>query len=388
MLLIDQPYVSDFLLDTLRQYRFPVIATPAARAMVQDSALNWMDTETAVARLQADPAHLLYSISENGLDWLARHLPDSARARQVQVLKDKVQFRELCRSLFPDFFFREVRIDELQSLAAADLPFPFVIKPSIGFFSIGVHIVRNEDDWQEVKQALQPEQLQSIFPASVLDTGTFIMEEFIEGEEYAVDYYYDGDGKVVVLNVLHHLFSSGTDTSDRVYTTSKQIITRHRAALETFLTSVGEQLQARNFPAHAEVRIDAQGRIQPIEINPLRFGGWCTSGDLLGLALGLNAYDYFFHQKVPDWDALFRGKEEQLFSIIVLNNTSGIAEADISGFAYAKLAADLEHPVAIRPLDIQKYGIFGFAFTETSPQNRQELARMLTADLREYIIRS
>jgi carbamoylphosphate synthase large subunit len=78
-----------------------------------------------------------------------------------------------------------------------------------------------------------------------LNTNHFIIEEFIPGEEYAIDYYHDQDGKVVILNILHHLFSSGSDTSDRVYTTSKNIITQHKSKIEDFLTIIGEELNLK-----------------------------------------------------------------------------------------------------------------------------------------------
>jgi biotin carboxylase len=77
----------------------------------------------------------------------------------------------------------------------------FVIKPAVGFFSIGVHIVENEKDWIKAKSELQPDKLKSIFPENVLNTSNFIIEEFIRGEEYAIDYYYDNNGDVL-LNVL------------------------------------------------------------------------------------------------------------------------------------------------------------------------------------------
>ena len=66
-----------------------------------------------------------------------------------------------------------------------------------------------------------------------------------------------------------------------------------------------------NFPAHVEVRIDSSGKVFPIEINPLRFGGWCTTADLLGIALGYNSYDYFIQNEKPDWERIFRWKREE-----------------------------------------------------------------------------
>ena len=385
MLLIDEPYVSDFLIDTIRDHHLKIISTPVARKLINDDSLEWVAENEAVEFKKSYSSHPLYSISENGLDWIEQNFKGSELAHQISVLKDKFKFRELIKNIFPNFFFKQLSLEDIHRLRSSELPFPFVIKPSIGFFSIGVHIIKNEEDWLNAKSELQAEKLKSIFPESVLNTNHFIIEEFIPGEEYAIDYYHDDEGKVVILNILHHLFSSGNDTSDRVYTTSKNIITKYKSKIEDFLTSIGEQLNLKNFPAHAEVRIDENGKIRPIEINPLRFGGWCTSADLLGVSLSFNSYDYFFKNKTPDWDAIFEGKEDKLYSIIVLNNSSGIANGNISKFDYSKLADDFENPVLIRKLDIHQYAIFGFVFAETSQANEQELQDILTSDLREYI---
>jgi hypothetical protein len=190
---------------------------------------------------------------------------------------------------------------------------------------------------------------------------------------------------VVLLNVLHHVFSSGTDTSDRVYSTSKSIINQHKAELEQFLSIIGKKLNLTNFPAHAEVRIDKNGKIVPIEINPLRFGGWCTTGDLSGIALGLNPYKYYFENACPDWDTIFRGKEDKIYSVMVLDNNSGIKPADIAEFDYKALANDFEKPLLIRQVDFHRYPLFGFVFAETDSKNKKELYDILNSDLRKYI---
>ena len=35
-----------------------------------------------------------------------------------------------------------------------------------------------------------------MYPKEVLDTSTFILEGYIEGEEYAIDCYFDNEGNV------------------------------------------------------------------------------------------------------------------------------------------------------------------------------------------------
>jgi len=385
MFLIDKPFVSEFLIETIKVNQFNIIATQVAKELISDKTLAWVSEEQAINRLKHNPELPIYSNSENALGWIQEHLGDTTLTQQIRVLKDKAKFRSVIKNLYPAFFFQEISLEEVHQLSLANIAFPFVIKPAIGFFSIGVHIIKNEADWLSAKKELQPEKLKSIFPSSVLNTANFIIEEYIQGEEYAIDYYHDSTGKVVLLNVMHHLFSSGTDTSDRVYSTSKDIIKKYKVEIELFLNKIGQELKLTNFPAHAEIRIDKNGKIVPIEINPLRFGGWCTTGDLLGITLGFNSYQCFAENKQPNWDAIFKGKEDKKFSLVVLNNNSGTPSSNISHFDYSKLAKDFENPILIRPLSIHKFPIFGFVFTETSQDNEEELFNILTSDLKQYI---
>jgi hypothetical protein len=386
MFLIDKPFVSDYLIDTIRSNNYKIIATKVAKELIQDDTLNWVSEAEAVSILRDNPGISMYSNSENALAWIDLNYGDSTLSSQLRILKNKVQFREIIKDLFPDFYFKQISIDEIQRLSDDEIRFPFVIKPAVGFFSIGVYIVENEKDWLKAKLELQPEKLKSIFPENVLNTSTFIIEEFIQGEEYAIDYYYDSDGNAILLNVLHHLFSSGTDTSDRVYSTSKEIIEKYKTELEAFLTKIGKALHLKNFPAHAEVRIDKLGKIIPIEVNPLRFGGFCTTADLLGVTVGFNEYQCFYENKKPDWETIFKGKENKIFSVVILDNNSGILPSAILEFKYHDLANDFEKPVLIRELDINNYPVFGFAFIETMPTNKKELTDILQSDLRKYIV--
>lgn len=386
MYLIDEPYISDFLINTIKENHYQIVATKAAKELVDDTSLNWISEEKAITIIRNNPSQQIYSNSENALSWINEHFKESELSKQINILKDKVKFREQIKTIFQDFKFQKVKLENIQNISTAELSFPIVIKPSIGFLSIGVYIINDENDWIKAKKEITPNNLKSIFPKNVLDTSHFIIEDFIQGEEYAIDYYHNDKGEVVILNILHHIFSSGTDTSDRVYSTSKAIINQHESKLNQFLSKIGEKLNLKNFPAHAEVRIDKNGKIIPIEINPLRFGGWCTTADLSGITLGLNSYKYYLENTCPDWDIIYQGIENKIFSIIVLDNNSGIKPADISKFDYKALANDFENPILIRELDINTYPLFGFVFTETNQKNREELQDILISDLRKYII--
>lgn len=385
MYFIDKPYISDFLIHTIKENKYPIVATKEAKELVNDASLNWISEKDAISHLKETPHQPIYSNSENALSWIKNNFGESELSKQINIFKDKVAFREHIKAIFPDFKFQKIKLQDIQNIATEELSFPFVIKPSVGFLSIGVYIIEDENDWENAKKEINSGNMKSIFPKNVLDTSHFIIEDFIQGEEYAIDYYHNDKGEVVILNILHHIFSSGTDTSDRVYCTSKEIIHKHKTELENFLSKIGNQLNLKNFPAHAEVRIDENGNIRPIEINPLRFGGWCTTADLSGIAVGLNSYKYFLENKHPNWYNIYQGKENNIFSLIVLDNNSGITPTEIAEFDYKALANDFENPVLVRPLDINKYPLFGFVFVKTEHKNKDELYHILKSNLREYI---
>lgn len=386
MFLIDEPYVSDYLIKTIKDNNFKIIATKIAQELIKDTSLNWVSEEDAKTMLKESPTTPIYTNSENSIAWINKNHPSPLLSNQIEVFKNKVKFRELIQNTFPTFFFKSVKLNDIPSLDLEKIKFPFVIKPMVGFFSLGVHIIRYMEDWRKAQEQLNVADLENSFPKEVIDASNFIIEDYIEGEEYAIDSYFNQDGELVILNILHHKFSSSTDTSDRVYSTSKEIITTHIDKIKNFMQPIGDKLKLRNFPLHVEIRINQEGKIYPIEVNPLRFGGWCTTGDLSWYAFGINSYEYFINSKKPNWKEIFKDKVSKKYSIIVLNNNSGIAPDEISRFRFDLLEKDLENVLESRRFDIKTYPVFGFLFTETSLDNERELENILNSNLRKYIV--
>ncbi|MBU8892138.1 MAG: ATP-grasp domain-containing protein [Bacteroidales bacterium] len=385
MFLIDKPYVSDFLINTIRDNNYKIVSTKEAKELISDESLNWISEKDAINIIEKEPDTSIYLNSENAIAWILKNPESFKLSNQIHLFKDKIKFRELIKDSFPDFFYKTVELEDIQELSLDGINFPFVIKPSLGFFSLGVHIVRNIAEWNAAKNELNFNTLQSIYPKEVLNPSTFIIEEYIEGEEYAVDCYFNTEGEVVILNILHHKFSSGTDISDRVYSTSKEIIYKYKNAIEEFLQPIGDKTGLRNFPAHVEIRIDANGQICPIEVNPLRYGGLCTTGDLSWYAFGINSYDYFINNKKPNWEQIFKNRSDKKYSIVILDNNSGFTSSEITHFDYDLLTQDFENVLILRKLDIKKYPVFGFVFTETSKDNEEELNEILISNLTKYI---
>lgn len=385
----DKPYVSEFFKNTVQESGIPVVGTEMAGEMNLHAGTNLISEDQAVDLAREPGVLRLYATSENSIGWVSENLAFTGIPEIISVFKNKVQFRNLTQSLYPDFKFMEVMPDELKELPLDELPMPFIIKPTVGFFSMGVHVVSSADEWDATVSAIsvEMEKVKNLYPREVLDSNSFIIEQFIEGEEYAFDVYFDDGGEPVVLSILKHMFSSADDVSDRVYITSSEIIKKNLVEFTEFAGEIGRLVGVKNFPVHIELRRDSQGVLLPIEVNPMRFGGWCTTADISFLAFGINPYLLYYNQEKPDWTVALEGKEGKIFSVIVLDNSTGLDINEIAAFDYRKLLATFENPLEVRQLDYQKYSVFGFLFAETSESNFGELKTILESDLTDYIIR-
>lgn len=387
MFFVDEPYVSEFLKKTVKDNAIPVVGTEIAKNLGLYPGTKFISEDEAIELARAVDFPAIYTNSENAIGWIAKNLAFSDLPGKIDLFKDKLKFRELTQSIFPGFAFKGVHIEDLRNIKFNELPLPFIIKPTVGFFSMGVYKVSRLEEWENTIDSLNEEmdQIKNLYPEEVLNTRSFIIEQLINGEEYAFDAYFDSTGEPVVLSILKHVFSSDADVSDRVYITSKEIVESNLDEFTGFARKIGALAKVKNFPVHIELRRDKDGTLLPIEVNPMRFGGWCTTADSSFLAYGLNPYLYYYAQKKPDWPEILKGKEGKLFSIIVLDNSTGIDTGEITSFDYEKLLSQFEKPMELRKVDHKKYPLFGFLFTGTREDNYIELENILHSDLNEFV---
>ena len=387
MFFADEPYISDFFKSTVKDNDIPVVGTDIIKELNLYSGTRVVGKSEVIDLAGKSKNPLIYTTSENAIGWISENLAFTDLPGKIELFKNKLKFRELTQSMFPNFFFKEVHVENLEKIKLNELPLPFIIKPTVGFFSMGVYKVSDSKEWITTIDLIKTEmeQIKDLYPAEVLDVSSFIIEQCIEGDEFAVDAYFNELGEPVILSILHHTFSSDTDVSDRVYTTSKNIIEENIEEFTEFVREIGQLAVVKNFPVHIELRRNKNGNILPIEVNPMRFGGWCTTADITFRAFGFNPYLYYYAQKKPDWTEHLKGKEGKLFSIIVLDNSTGVDAEKIRSFNYEKLLESFEKPMELRKIDFTKYPVFGFLFAETREDNFVELKRILDSDLTEFI---
>ena len=158
MFILEEPYVSDLMKETLLKNNFEVFDNKIARFM--SDKFNFTDKLT----------DKIYSNSENSISLVAENKKESDLDCMISVCKDKYEFRNRLMNLYPEFFFEEILIEDLEDLDITEFPVPFIIKPTIGFLSMGVHKVNSVDEWQSVLKQIQNEitNFKSAFPENVL----------------------------------------------------------------------------------------------------------------------------------------------------------------------------------------------------------------------------
>jgi len=384
--ILEEPYVSDLLAATVAAMGLPVLDTPMARRRLSGSHAVPLFSDDEFAAAASRPGARLYSNSENAIGWIAEHLTQSELPKRIELFKDKVAFRDLMADLYPDYRYFGLPLSGLRAFDPSCLRAPFIVKPAVGFFSLGVHVVGSPDAWPAVVAEIEREvqALASMYPDQVLGLDRFVVEEVIEGEEFAIDAYFDADGGPVIVDIYAHLFGSAADVSDRVYFTSAETIARLSPPAMEFLAEIGRRAGLADFPVHAELRIDGAGGVAPIEVNPMRFGGWCAT-DLAYFAYGVDPYRCYLLGERPDWARIAAETAGRTTALIVADLPHAVDLAAIGSVDYERFAARFSRVLELRPTEFNRYPVFAFTFVDVPSSDLSELHAVLGADLREYL---
>jgi hypothetical protein len=395
LIILDEPYVSQLLKDTIIEMKLPVLKNEISKRLGFDKNVRLLDDQEFIELLKNQKACKIYSNSEISLVWISDNLGFTGIPEKIGLFKDKLRFRELIDHIYPDFSYQGMEFGKLEELDIESVRKPFIIKPAVGFFSAGVYKVSSSEEWKKVLRDLKQEMetIKGLFPVQVFSSGKFILEDYIEGPELAVDAYYNSEGKPVILDILEHLFPSEDDVEDKVYVTSKKVIETYLEETLELLKKINEAAklwdsELRNFPLHIELRVDKQKRLIPVEVNPIRFAGWCTA-DIAYYAYGINVHRYFLEGLEPDWREILkeynRESGDRTYCLLIAKKPDDIKTEDIEAFDYESFVSRFEMPLELRKLDYRQYPVFAFLFTEIGNSNWGEIDNFLKSDLKEYI---
>ena len=379
MIILEEPYISETLLLFLEESQLPVLNnTVAKRVSRTHTKLNILEEQEFIEHYNSSNEPSLYTVSEYALGWIYDALPQATMLEQVTLLKDKAAFRKACSVVNQELIFQELSYYDLATFDISTVTLPIVLKPSVGFLSAGVYTITNETDWKEAVDDVQEnfKARASMFPDKVVKDGKFIIESYIQGREFAIDVYFD-EKEPVIINIFEHPFSSEKDVSDRLYNTSKKLFDNYLKPFRDSISRLNEVLNIKNIPVHIELRMDENNKILPIEINPLRFTGLCLN-DLHSHISGKHPLSYYFSKTKPDYEAMWRGKEDKTlsFSIFEKPENTQIEDLDLEHLK-SKFSKILEY----RPVNTEKLDIAAFVFYETNNNNEAERDYMLRLDM-------
>ena len=378
MVILDEPVASEALIQWLAASQHPVLANSFAKQKAAEGcALNLVDDAEGARR--ADAGERIYTCTENALAWIMDHAANEGLKASIQLFKDKGLMREHLSALSDGFFFKRLGRDELAQVDADALPLPVVLKPNVGFCSMGVYVVDSAQAWAEALADIErsEDQWHAMYPESVVGAGEYLIEGYIEGPEFAVDAYYDEAGAPHILNIWRHDFARAEDTSDRLYLSSQQIVDETFDEFSQWLSDVNAIVGARSFCVHVELRRTAAGII-PIEFNPLRFAG-LGGTDMAFYGCGYRTYECYLEDLPLDLRQVYRTHPEDVYSMSLLGRAGeGAFEYD----AFAERFSDVLH---FSRFDVGKVGSYGFLFLRTPVDDDAEREFLLHADLQDFL---
>ncbi len=385
-MILARPTISTYLARTLTELGVTTVVGDDGVVPMRP-ALRIRSLREFAADPKAAYGSLLLTSSENALAYLYDVIPYDDRVMKARLFKDKAAFRRAIAKRFPAFFFREVRPEELDSIDAAGLPYPVVLKPSIGISSIGVVRVGSAGEWAQAVAFLREEleSYQRNYSRHVVEkSGQVLLESYIEGRELAIDGYFNAQAEPVVLNIMEHLFSRPSDTSDRLYVTRRSLMERYLPQVTAFLREFGEVFDLKRFPFNLEVRVNEAGELIPIELNPLRFSGLGTT-EIAQYAYGINVYEAFFTESKPDWKALLAREDDSIYAFLCVEVPTALYRDPALRIADREVFKQFSEVLEYRILDERETSTFAVIFMRT--ENEAECRRLLDLDLGPFFRR-
>ncbi len=317
--------------------------------------------------------------SEAAIEVVLDRLEEEAKINAIIALKDKYKFRQLLTKIYPNYIFKKVGLAEIAKLTIKEKS---VIKPSKGCFGAAVKIIDANTDMKcletEIKAEL--EKNGAVFSEVVLSKNEFLLESFIEGEEYAVGMFYDENGQPNITNIYYHPIPKQAAYLHMVYYTSRAIFQKLYDKAIQFFTQLNELLQVSNFMIHGEFKLH-DDTLLPIEMNCMRYGGMGL-GNLAYHAFGVNPYTCFIHNQAPNWEEIWQQQSDQnsLYAFFVAYNGQTIDKAMFKP-NIAKLKEQFTKVILETSFDYKKQLAFGTFYLKETPAN---LERLLGIEFDDY----
>ncbi len=323
--------------------------------------------------IQLDDSSVYAITTEAVINSVIEKTNSKNKAKATTLLKDKVLFRETIANLFEDYNFFNTKIEDLPNITIKN---KMVVKPRKGFFGTGIRIIDEKTDLQQITNEISAEieRNAKAFPNSdtILSTEELLVEDYIDGEEYAVDMFYDAQGKPQLLNIYYHPIPENEAYIHALYCSSKKIYEKIAPKAIDIFTKLNDTLNVKNYVIHAEFKLD-KDKFIPIEMNPMRLGGMGL-GNMCFYALGVNPYEYIINGKAPNWEEIWNKEEHKnaVYNFLIAYNGTNV-DVKTQRPNIDKMKKDLGLVLNETLFDYQKNLVFGIFTCKETEESMEKL---------------
>lgn len=339
------------------------------------------EEELQTSPIVFSPKDKIYAPSEASLHIILERMKDEHKKYAIEILKNKFAFRKLIQTEYPNFFFKKIPLHTLKSFHIDDDKV-YVVKPVKGFFGYGIEFINKTSDTALIAKKITTELKKSAryFPNSVISDKELLIEEYIPGEEYAVDMFYNEKGVVTIMNIYHHPIPKYKDYFNVLYYSDKEVFRQLYPLVVSFFNTLQKKLTVSSFPIHAEFKV-SNGQLIPVELNPLRFGGMGLA-DLADYAYDFNPFKAFFTSFSPDWQSIWEKRKENYYAWVLGYDGVGMNMHKYRP-DHEKFKKDLGKILHYDTIDYQHNPVFASAYIN---MDNSHLKKILAMDFSKYFI--
>lgn len=175
--------------------------------------------------------------------------------------------------------FRYYSISASSSLPEPPLAFPFIVKPSSGYASAGVRLVKNRAEYLKAVSKIKLMN-RMLFDRYANEVSGVLCEEYLDGPEVSIDAIVV-NGNVRVFGVCTREYAGEDNFQDYAYFMNVQNLERYSAELQPIITKALDVLGYVSGPVHVELRKSGRtGRWHILDL-AFRVGGMGYIGELI-----------------------------------------------------------------------------------------------------------
>ncbi|MCK9467122.1 MAG: ATP-grasp domain-containing protein [Candidatus Absconditabacterales bacterium] len=212
------------------------------------------------------------------------------------IFLNKYLQRSIIGQKYPETIvdYRLLSMSQLVFIKEDDIKkYPYIMKPTGGIQSSGVSKIENYDDYIKSINFISNSIKQ--LKEKKLTEQEILLEEYIDGDMYTIDYYVDEEQKINLSKPV--LVKLGVDYGIKDFCNVVRIISKNiekkvdQKKLKEFIDKTVKGGQIKNTFIHHEFKINSKGEFKTIEING-RIGGYRLELYQLGYNIKLLSFPF------------------------------------------------------------------------------------------------